>query len=817
MAREWLNSAFRDLHALRSFSAIILLIVTSASAFTPPSTTGSSFLGAAIDKDGIFSLLFSNSNYGQKDSGPFMSNSLFSTKAGREIDYLRHTDGIFHAARNIFQTEGSSVTSDGSQVQWDVENFGVVKVTVTFSATVQQDTYGVSFAFAGSPHFYGVWEYPWDKAITNNHYGANLTANTAEERNKSLPTADIGIYGTQPGINWSNARAPFFFADNGLGVYVDSDTPVTYKFQEGQGSTNVTIGVSAGAITYRVLYDQTSIKALLGEFAQLSSYPLLPTESAYGPIFWSDDFEQDFHDSSIKNSQDNINDVANHLDEFRIRATSFFADRPYGSGNWSFGNFDFDHRFYPSPAAFIANLTKRGYDFQVWVANRAFLYTQLFNDSSTNNWLFPGIDPVQFLGPALNLSIPAAYDYYSAKLVDFVSKMGIRGFKIDRGEEREMPDSEQNRQQNLFLTLCDEVMKKVWGGSNASTSFPAPYYNFARSAFDRDRSRVGIWNGDSEATFEGLQYTVASGIRAGLLGFSHWGSDTGGYVRDAGGPSEELFARWMHFSAWTPMYEIMIGLNHTPWYQYSPRLVNVLRQTADTHTRLIPYLRTYGYDASKTGVPVIRALFLEFPDDRDAYTTGDAYMLGSDFLVAPVLTEGGNRTVRFPKVSNTTTCRKFLEYENKTAVFSPGDIHEVVQLPIESMPVYVREGSLVPTGNVYQGNSVGWARKNDSAWAPHIVLEAFPSFDVPETVISYYRGREAVTPPGIPAGAVAIYMTTHHANRTVTFRATDSLGVNASVVVYQKSVKDGKLFSVTLDFPMHNQTAVYTGLYSLFE
>lgn len=497
--------------------------------------------------------------------------------------------------------------------------------------------------------------------------------------------------------------------------------------------------------------------------------------------------------------------------------TSRLALGPYGSGNWSFGNFDFDPKFYPSPVEFIANLTKRGYDFQVWVANRAFLYTQLFNESSENHWLFPGVDPVQFLGPALNLSIPAAYNYYRTQLSKFVSKTGVRGFKIDRGEEGEMPDAEQNRQQNLFLQLCDEAMQRIWGSGASISHFNAAYYNFARSAFNTDRSRVGIWNGDSEATFEGLQYSVASGIRAGLLGFSHWGSDTGGYIRDAGGPTEELFARWMHFSAWSPMYEIMIGLNHTPWYQYSPRLVEVLRQTADTHTRLIPYLRSYAQEASTTGVPVIRALFLEFPYDSAAYETNDAYMLGGEFLVAPVLNEGGNVTVRFPIVNKNETRRKFLEYENKTLVFSPGDTHEVVNLPLESTPVYVREGSLVPTGDVYQGNSVGWPRKDNSSWSPHLFLEAFPSFDVPKTVFSYYRGRESTTPPGITPGMVAIIMTTDRANRTVTFRATDHLGDPASVVVYQKSAKDGKPFSVTLDLPTHNQTLVTTGVYSLFE
>jgi alpha-D-xyloside xylohydrolase len=75
---------------------------------------------------------------------------------------------------------------------------------------------------------------------------------------------------------------------------------------------------------------------------------------------------------------------------------------------------------------------------KVWVANRAFLNTTLFIDANASGWLFPGIDPEQFLGPALNLSIPAAYDYFLKKL-SYFTDLGVKGYKIDRGEEHEMP------------------------------------------------------------------------------------------------------------------------------------------------------------------------------------------------------------------------------------------------------------------------------------------------------------------------------------------------------------------------------------------
>jgi hypothetical protein len=77
---------------------------------------------------------------------------------------------------------------------------------------------------------------------------------------------------------------------------------------------------------------------------------------------------------------------------------------------------------------------------QVWAANRAFLDTELYNTSFANDWFFPGYNCEKFLGPALNLSIPAAYNYFLEKLGYFTS-IGVKGYKIDRGEEGEMPCS----------------------------------------------------------------------------------------------------------------------------------------------------------------------------------------------------------------------------------------------------------------------------------------------------------------------------------------------------------------------------------------
>ena len=299
----------------------------------------------------------------------------------------------------------------------------------------------------------------------------------------------------------------------------------------------------------------------------------------------------------------------------------------------------------------------------------------------------------------------------------------------------------------LFEQLCYETMIFKWGPSN--------FYNFARSAVDRSRSRSYVWNGDSHSNYSGLAYSITSGIRAGLVGFPVWSSDTGGYIRGLNDPAEDLWARWMWFSTFSPVYEIMIGTNHTPWYPpYTSDLVSVLKETANLHHDMLPYIKSYTHVAAETGLPIIRAAFLEAPFDDQTWGIGDAYFFGKELYVAPIASEDGDRTVYFPDVdayitntvANWNTAmnadankggsgRRYLEYFNKTSVYSPGQTINVTY-DVHSVPVYVLEGSIVPRGDIYQGNNK-WTEN----WIPELRIEVYPSFEVGESQFVYFDGK----------------------------------------------------------------------------
>ena len=306
-------------------------------------------------------------------------------------------------------------------------------------------------------------------------------------------------------------------------------------------------------------------------------------------------------------------------------------------------------------------------------------------------------------------------------------------------------------------------MVEEWGEGN--------FYDFGRNVVDRSRSKSAIWNGDSHSNYTGLQYSIVSGIRSGLIGFSQWGSDTGGYIRDLDDPHQDLWSRWMWFSAFSPVYEIMIGTNHTPWYPtttnpYTPELTAVLKETTDLHYDLFPYIKSYTYLAHKTGIPVIRAAFLEMTSDSRAYSLTGEYFFGSEMFIAPIANPDGRRSVYFPKGT------KYLEYFNKTSVYAGGTTAEV-EMDVHYVPAYVRAGAIVPRGQIYQGND-----KWTDEWKPTLTIELYPSADVPSSTFSYYNGDENAE--------VNILMTVDSNSGDVVVKY-GALGVSGYLAMYTKT------------------------------
>ncbi len=543
---------------------------------------------------------------------------------------------------------------------------------------------------AEGERIYGLFEYPFGGKLDNAGLDADL----------------LGV-GKLEGVWYSSGRAPFYLSSRKHGVYVRSSARGRYSVAV-KGVTSFTF--DGPSLRYDVIYGP-GLPEILARYTKMAGAPFMPPLWAFGSAWWSDDFQQALH--GTRNAQENVMEIAAQLAKNQIHAASICMDRPYGSGEMGWGNMDFGPSF-PDAGKMIKDLNAQGLEVTVWAANRA--WNQLHEEGSAKGLLFPGKTP----GPAFDLRKREAYDLLKKKLDVFV-KMGAKGYKIDRGEQGEYPDPLQNENVTLFNKLLAEGMTAGHGRE---------VFSFARNVYDTGRRYTAIWNGDTPITFLGLRYSVLGGLRSGLIVMPMWGSDTGGYVPSPEGPTEELFARWLQFSAFSPLMEVLVGGKHTPWHDYSPRLVEVTRTQVGMHHDLIPYTRSFMYQATQSGAPVMRPLVFAYPDDPQVATLGDQYLYGSELLVAPVLQAGATRRPVYLPAG------RWLDYHDRKTVHAGGKSISA-EAPPERIPVFVREGAIVPRGDILKGNN-SWT----PGWSPRLRVEVFPAASG-QARFTYFDGRRA--------------------------------------------------------------------------
>jgi len=196
------------------------------------------------------------------------------------------------------------------------------------------------------------------------------------------------------------------------------------------------------------------------------------------------------------------------------------------------------------------------------------------------------------------------------------------------------------------------------------------------------------WSGDPNCEWEEMASTLRGGLCVGLSGVPFWSNDTGGYSAVNGHLTPELYIRWLQMA----MFQSHIRFNGSPLrapWTFGDRAVENYRKYAKLRYRLLPYIYSHAYNASKTGLPMMRAMVLDFQDDPSTHYIQDQYMFGDAFLVAPVYTPVNKRTVYLPEGT-------WYEYGTRTEHQGPKYLH--IEPPLEVLPLYVRANSIIPTG-----------------------------------------------------------------------------------------------------------------------
>lgn len=284
-----------------------------------------------------------------------------------------------------------------------------------------------------------------------------------------------------------------------------------------------------------------------------------------------------------------------------------------------------------------------------------------------------------------------------------VEELGIDGWWADEGEKLSR-DSRLAR------------IRMYWQGPQLIRPNLHPY-TLNRTGF-AGMQRMGgwLWSGDINSTWQTLADQIPVGLNAGLSGIPYWGSDIGGFF-STHELTGELFARWFEFAAFTPLFRAHGRPSATryPWSwnsgtignpelspnvkgsappslseMHNPAIEPICRKYLDLRYRLMPYLYAAAWQAHKTGLPLMRALWIYYPNDPQAATRGDEYLWGRDLLIAPVTQKAATtRALYLPHG---------LWYDYWTAKPIEGGREITRRVNLATIPIYARAGAIIPTG-----------------------------------------------------------------------------------------------------------------------
>jgi len=494
----------------------------------------------------------------------------------------------------------------------------------------------------------------------------------------------VDIWNRDGGTNSEQAykNVPFYMTNRGYGVFVNHPGEVSFEVAT-ERTNRVQFSVAGEGIEYFVIYGPTP-KEVLEKYTALTGRPALPPAWSYG-LWLSTSFTTNYDEATV-------NEFIQGMADRDIPLSVFHYDCFWMRGlHWC--DFEWDPQVFPDPEGMLARLHERGLKVCGWINPYIAQASRLFEEAKREGYLLkrpngdvwqwdlwqPGMGIVDFTNPAAT----KWFQGHLARLVD----MGVDALKTDFGER--IPTdvayhdgSDPARMHNYYTQLYNqavfEILEEKRGKGEAVL--------FARSATTGGQMYPVHWGGDCWSTFEAMAESLRGGLSLGMSGFGFWSHDIGGFE---GLPPAALYKRWVAFGLLSSHSRLHGSTSYrVPWL-YDEEAVDVLRFFTKLKHRLMPYLWEKSVEAHETGVPVMRSMHLEFPDDPACETLDRQYMLGDRLLVAPVFSEDGRVDYYVPEGRWT----KLLTGEEIVGPRWVRETHDAL-----SIPLLVRPNTVLPIG-----------------------------------------------------------------------------------------------------------------------
>jgi alpha-D-xyloside xylohydrolase len=461
---------------------------------------------------------------------------------------------------------------------------------------------------------------------------------------------------------------PFYMSSNGYGVFMHTSTPVTCDFGKYFSGTQ---RLMIGDETLDLFFFIGEPKEILDEYTDLTGKASMPPLWSFG--FWM---------SRITYfSEEDGRSVAKKIRENKVPCDVIHFDTGWFETDWRC-DYQFSESRFDNPKKMISDLKSDGFETCLWQLPYFV----------PNNSLFPEIiekelyvkNPkgnIPYEDAVLDFSNPQTITWYQDKIAGLL-KLGVGAIKVDFGEAAPVNGLyasgrtgfyEHNLYPLRYNKAVSDITKEITGDRII----------WARSTWAGSQRYPLHWGGDPANTNSAMAASLRGGLSIGLSGFSFWSHDIGGFVQAC---PEELYARWTPFGMLSSHTRSHGAPPTEPW-EYSSNFLKLFRDAANMRYMLMPYIYAQAKHASENGLPMMRALFVEYPNDPGAWLIDNQYLFGTDILVAPLFENVNQRDVYLPGNS------EWIDYQTGKT-YSPGwHTIEKGKLPVVML---IKSGAVLP-------------------------------------------------------------------------------------------------------------------------
>ena len=477
---------------------------------------------------------------------------------------------------------------------------------------------------------------------------------------------------------------PFFMSNRGYGMFMHTSAPVTCDF----GATYIGLNkMFMGDENLDLFVFFGEPKDILDEYTDLVGKPGMPPLWSFGT--WM---------SRITYfSEKEGYDVAANIRKNKYPCDVIHFDTGWFDVDWQC-DYKFSENRFQNPQQMLKDLKSQGFHVCLWqlpyfTPKNRYFPELIKKDMYVKN----GNGELPYEDVVLDFSNPETVKWYQDKLAGLLN-IGVSAIKVDFGEAAPLNGIYASGksgwyEHNLYPVRYDmavsEITKKLHNEN----------IMWARAAWAGSQRYPLHWGGDAATTNTGMLGTLRAGLSFGLSGFSFWSHDMGGFVKST---PEDLYCRWLPFGFLTSHTRAHGAPPTEPWLYDSKRVQDVFRKSAEMKYRLMPYVYAQAKECTEKGLPMLRALFVEFPDDPGAWKVDDEYLFGSQILVAPLLESGiTGRTVYLPE-------GKWIDYQTEKVYEGGWHRIEAGSLPIIML---VRDGSVLPHLKLAQSTAeMDWSK-----------------------------------------------------------------------------------------------------------